>query len=331
MKALLAFVLVTAISLNSFAYPSYTGRSGAPTRQTCASSCHGSSGGTVQISGFPAVYEPGQNYLLTIQRLTGGSIVNFNASCRVGTGTTNAGVISSGEHTATYNVNGETNGVHLSSNGFASATFNWTAPPAGTGTVRLYCGALQSSENGPNSTLVLVSNETSALPGMATLPNPANHAVEVPLTATLSWAAGAGATSHDLYFGNANPPDFVVNQTAVTFDLPGDLDDDITYYWRIDERNAAGVTPGEVWDFTVVSLPTPDPATELTIRPIGNSLRLRWNAADGAVEYRIYRDTIPNIQMDAQHRIATSITTSFTDSGAVMLAPQFFYLVTASN
>ena len=42
---------------------------------------------------------------------------------------------------------------------------------------------------------------------------------------------------------------FKGNQTAVTFE-PATLDYETTYYWRIDEINAAGITKGNVWSFT---------------------------------------------------------------------------------
>ncbi len=331
MKIVFAFALICALALKSFAHPTYTGRSGAPTRQTCASSCHGSGGGTVQISGFPASYVAGQNYLLTIQRLSGGNIVNFNASCRVGTGSDNAGVIASGTNTATYNVSGETNGVHFTTGNVVSGTFNWTAPPVGTGTVRLYCGALQTDIDGANSTLVLVSNEALALPGMATLPIPANHAVDIAANVVLAWTAGSGATSHDVSFGTTNPPAFVINQATIGFDPVGDLTAGLTYYWRIDERNAAGATPGEVWEFTVAAPVIPDVPTNLVIHPSGNDNLLYWEPAAGANEYRIYRDIVTNIQMDGGHMIGSTVDTTFTDPGAILAAPQYFYLVTASN
>jgi len=140
----------------------YTGYSGSPGRQTCANSCHGGNNGTVTISGFPELYTPGTPYTITIARSSGSSINSFNASCRVGTGTTNAGVLSAGTRTAVYNTSGETNGVKLSTYNQTSATFVWTAPATGTGTVRLYVGAYQGTgqNSGQTTELVLTSGET---------------------------------------------------------------------------------------------------------------------------------------------------------------------------
>jgi hypothetical protein len=89
------------------------------------------------------------------------------------------------------------------------------------------------------------------LPGQASSPSPANGATYVAVDADLSWTAGIRATSHDVYFGTSSPGDFQGNQAGTTFD-PGALAYETTYYWRIDEKNEAGTTTGQVWSFTVV-------------------------------------------------------------------------------
>ncbi|MGB2808839.1 MAG: GLUG motif-containing protein [Sedimentisphaerales bacterium] len=80
-------------------------------------------------------------------------------------------------------------------------------------------------------------------------PNPGDGARVVSRTADLSWTAGRGATSHDVYFGTSNPPPFIQNQTGTTFD-PGTMAYSTVYYWRIDEVGAYGTFTGAVWSFT---------------------------------------------------------------------------------
>ncbi len=151
---------ITALSGTALGFPIVTGYSGAPgSSGTCAISCHGSSGGTIAVTGFPTYYSPGQDYTVTIRHSSGVSIANFNCSIRIGTGSTNAGTITAGLNTSTYNVTGETNGVHFSARDRDSGNFTWTAPDTGTGTCRLYLGGLQGSSNGQNSTIVQVTNE----------------------------------------------------------------------------------------------------------------------------------------------------------------------------
>ena len=99
--------------------------------------------------------------------------------------------------------------------------------------------------------------------GAVSGPNPANGAVDVSPTQTLTWDAGAIAASHEVYFGS--DADAVKNATKSSPEYkgaralgeesydPGILSLTTAYYWRIDEIN--GVNPdspwaGNVWSFT---------------------------------------------------------------------------------
>jgi hypothetical protein len=70
----------------------------------------------------------------------------------------------------------------------------------------------------------------------------------VDIDQVLSWSAGDGATSHDVYFGT-NGNEFQGNQAGTSFD-PGTLAMETTYRWRVDEINAGGTVTGDVWSFT---------------------------------------------------------------------------------
>lgn len=153
-------LIVSTLNVNAISHPAYIGYSGATgSNGQCASSCHGTSGGTIQVSGFPSDYTPGQTYTITVSHSGGMAIKQFNGSCRVGTGSQNAGIIAAGFRTAVYNTTGETNGIHLSTIDQDNATFLWTAPSSGTGDVRLYVAGHQGPHNGQNSTITLVSSE----------------------------------------------------------------------------------------------------------------------------------------------------------------------------
>jgi len=95
-------------------------------------------------------------------------------------------------------------------------------------------------------------------------PIPEDTATDVHRDAVMSWGAGAYAATHDVYFGTsfddvnnasrADPMGALVNQdqTATEFDPQG-LVYGQTYYWRIDEVNAAPdntIFKGETWSFT---------------------------------------------------------------------------------
>lgn len=159
-RVLLLVVSMIALAGVAPGFTIVTGYSGAPgSSGTCASSCHGSSGGTITVAGLPSYYSPRQTYTVTIRHSSGASISNFNCSVRIGTGSSNAGTITAGLNTETYNVSGETNGVHFSARDRDSGNFTWTAPDTGTGTCRLYFGGLQGSSDGQNSTIVQVTYE----------------------------------------------------------------------------------------------------------------------------------------------------------------------------
>lgn len=88
--------------------------------------------------------------------------------------------------------------------------------------------------------------------GKAINPVPGNGSENVAELQILSWTAGAGAVTHDVYFGTDPDPSnsFQGNQAGTTFD-PGRLLPGVVYYWRVDELNALSeVTTGDVWSFS---------------------------------------------------------------------------------
>ena len=139
-------------------------------------------------------------------------------------------------------------------------------------------------------------------PGQATNPSPEDAAAGVPVDADLSWTAGTGAVSHDVYFGTSDPPEFIQNQPVFTFYDPGTLDEGITYYWRIDEYNIDNVkTEGVLWSFTTV-LPTPPemaiPAAPIdeygsavNVSDVGVGVILTWLSGDRAASHDVYFGT----------------------------------------
>ncbi len=96
-------------------------------------------------------------------------------------------------------------------------------------------------------------------------PVPADGAVDVIRDSILSWDPGEFARTHDVYFGSTfadvnsagrgNSMGLLANQgqTPTNYD-PGRLEFGQTYYWRVDEVNAAPdntIYKGDVWSFEV--------------------------------------------------------------------------------
>jgi hypothetical protein len=81
-------------------------------------------------------------------------------------------------------------------------------------------------------------------------PAPANGAILVEIDTSLSWSAGLGAISHDVYFGTDpdNLPLKSASQTETTYD-PSPYECNTTYYWRVDEFDGDDTNTGEIWSF----------------------------------------------------------------------------------
>ncbi len=103
-------------------------------------------------------------------------------------------------------------------------------------------------------------------PPKAIVINPTNGQTDVPRDVVLSWRSGYYADEHDIYLGTDindvsdagrdNPLDVLANQgqDEATYDPPGVLEFDQTYYWRIDEfsdTHPDSPWKGTVWSFTV--------------------------------------------------------------------------------
>jgi len=87
--------------------------------------------------------------------------------------------------------------------------------------------------------------------------DPANGAVDVTQTPTLTWTPGLGA-SYEIYFGT----DAASLELKGSGNLgsesyePGQLEWDTTYYWRVDEANSANADSpwtGPLWSFTTAN------------------------------------------------------------------------------
>jgi concanavalin A-like lectin/glucanase superfamily protein len=96
-------------------------------------------------------------------------------------------------------------------------------------------------------------------PALAKIVNPLNETIDIPRDNDLSWTAGEGSTSSDVYFGTAmadveaGDASVLVSQgqTGTTYD-PGRLEFGQTYYWRVDELGGPdGTVKGDIWSFMV--------------------------------------------------------------------------------
>jgi len=86
-------------------------------------------------------------------------------------------------------------------------------------------------------------------------PNPIDGSALIRTDATLSFAPGIGVKIHHIYFGEsyadveAGTPDTDKGPLPGTSFVPGTLEFDKTYYWRVDEFDGVETHKGDVWSF----------------------------------------------------------------------------------
>ncbi|HUU46143.1 MAG TPA: putative Ig domain-containing protein, partial [Acidobacteriota bacterium] len=152
----------------------------------------------------------------------------------------------------------------------------------------------------------------------------------------LSWSNGGGATSYLVYFGTDSTPDsgeYKGEQSGRSYD-PGTLNYDRTYYWRIDAKNSAGTTTGDVWRFTTGSAPpqppskatNPNPSHGATNRSINTNVS--WSNGGGATSYRVYfgTDSTPDSTEFKGEQTGTSY-----DPGTLAYSTTYYWRIDAKN
>jgi hypothetical protein len=142
----------------------------------------------------------------------------------------------------------------------------------------------------------LVPSGALQLPVTARNPNPLSGAVDVMDTPTLRWTAGDKAAKHNVYFGTdatavanattATPsiyrgPQNLAANSYVPSEAP--LAWNSTYYWRIDEVNAAETWKGSTWSFTTANFIVVDDFEAYT-DDIGNRIFQTWKDGWGYTE-----------------------------------------------
>ena len=124
--------------------------------------------------------------------------------------------------------------------------------------VRVYDHAVTAAE----MPLIMLGGRPAEL---ASDPQPADEADDIPRDVVLSWMPGSTAATHDVYFGmtfedvnnadRGNPMGVLPGQdhAQASFDPDGLLEFGQKYYWRVDEVNAApdnAIFKGDIWNFT---------------------------------------------------------------------------------
>ena len=121
-----------------------------------------------------------------------------------------------------------------------------------------YVAAVQADGNNVWSAPMWITWGTSSctLPGAAALSSPADLATSVATSTTLTWSAGTGATSYDVYLGTSSTPALYGNSASTSLAVSG-LAAGTTYYWRVVAKNACGsAASSSTRSFTTASAST---------------------------------------------------------------------------
>lgn len=132
------------------------------------------------------------------------------------------------------------------------------------------------------------------IPQPPALISPSNNAVNQPLALNLVWTKPAYALSYRVQLAtDAGFTNIILNDSTLTDSLKSvtGLNNNTTYYWRVNAKNIAGTsTYSVVWNFTTI-LPIPQPPA--LISPVNNAinqplaLNLVWSKPPFATNYRV--------------------------------------------
>lgn len=165
----------------------------------------------------------------------------------------------------------------------------------------------QLSWEGPGIPRAAIPSQNLWVGGERTFPfspTPDDGAIIRSLWVTLVWMPGDYAASHSIYVGeNYNEVEagtgdtFRVNQTDTSYALgfpgfpyPDGLTKGTTYYWRIEDVEADGVTThsGPVWSFTVAPKAAYNPNPANGAEAVDPNIVLRWQPGFGAILHTVY-------------------------------------------
>ncbi len=158
-----------------------------------------------------------------------------------------------------------------------------------------------------NTDMFYVCTADTSVP-QATNPYPKDDVTDVPLDATLTWAAGSSAEWHDVYFGTDETAVLNADTTTVGVyqgrqDVGNEsytpsLVENTTYYWRIDEVEVDETTihTGAVWSFTTTYPPDPitNPYPADGAEDVILNIQLSWDAGARADYHKVYLGTDSN-------------------------------------
>jgi hypothetical protein len=178
----------------------------------------------------------------------------------------------------------------------------------------------------------------SVPPKTAYNPIPADGAASVDPEGDLSWTAGFGAKLHTVYFGdNFDEVDNAAGglPQGITTYTPGPLKMAKTYYWRVDEFDAATTYKGSVWSFitqgAVESLDPVNGAVDITQTPI-----LTWSPGIYGASHDLYfgsdKEAVKNANTSSpEYKGSGNLGSESYDPGQLQWNTTYYWRVDEAN
>ena len=168
--------------------------------------------------------------------------------------------------------------------------------------------------------------------------SPANTAINISLSPTLSWGASSGAASYEYCYdtidNNICNATWTSTGTATTAGLSG-LSTSTTYFWQVRATNPGGTTEANAaswWSFTTVP---PAPGAFSKVEPANAAVNvalapmLSWGSSSNAVSYEYCYDT-SNDSACAGSWISAGSNTSVV-LGSLATSATYYWQVRAVN
>ena len=181
---------------------------------------------------------------------------------------------------------------------------------------------VDKNDNDDEPEIIEIILET--IPEMPADPYPVDRAGDISLAATLAWSPLNLTVDHkvkyDVYFGTgSNPSDLVSWKQTVPYQTLSNLEDGVTYYWRIAAYAENVTVLGPVWSFTTRHSPPENmrPELPLPVFPRNNAVavdtmqvRLEWSSGDLDADDVLLYDVYVSVEKTSLIKIATGLQDS---------------------
>lgn len=151
--------------------------------------------------------------------------------------------------------------------------------------------AYQQSYKG-YSDAILVKMKFNQPPDKASSPYPSNNSTNISTDSILSWTGNdpdSFLLTYNIYFGTSPTPPLKTSNQITSIFYPGELLSNTWYYWKIETKDAYGVTTeGDIWKFKTEYIDTVAPSSPENVQsttPIkswrqSNTINITWNVGN---------------------------------------------------